>query len=96
MTIAGMQVDLSSVTLDEKFNDAYFKRPAAARREKSEAKFFSRKAETKNAIADNRVADQKTVDSSLLAAIKKEPMLKAYLAASFSLKKGQYPHAMKF
>ena len=49
----------------------------------------------KKAIEGSRVSDQKAVDAALLGAIKGEPMLKAYLAASFSLKKGQYPHALK-
>ena len=36
------KVDISSVTVDEKFNDAYFARPAGPRREKSEARFFDK------------------------------------------------------
>jgi len=32
----------------------------------------------------------------LLAAIKKVPQLKEYLKAKFSLKRGQYPHELKF
>lgn len=43
-----------------------------------------------------RASDQKSVDKSLLAAIKKEDMLAAYLASSWSLSHGQRPHEMKF
>lgn len=46
-------------------------------------------------LPDNKVADQKAVDKEILAAAK-EPLLIAYLKSSFSLKKGQFPHNMKF
>lgn len=36
------QVDLAAVTVDEKFTDAYFARPAVARRDKSEARFMAK------------------------------------------------------
>jgi large subunit ribosomal protein L6e len=41
-------------------------------------------------------AIQNKVDSSLMAAIKSVPDLKAYLNAKFSLSKGDRPHAMVF
>merc|ERR1712216_315510 len=41
-------------------------------------------------------ADQKAVDTALLATIKKTEFLKAYLNAKFSLSKGDAPHEMKF
>jgi large subunit ribosomal protein L6e len=50
----------------------------------------------KKTLAADRVADQKAVDAGLLAAIKKTPLLKAYLNASFALSKGQAPHLLKF
>jgi len=43
-----------------------------------------------------RKADQKAVDTALLATIKKTEFLKPYLNARFSLSKGDAPHAMKF
>jgi len=43
-----------------------------------------------------RKADQKAVDTALLAVIKKTEFLKPYLNARFSLSKGDAPHAMKF
>lgn len=46
-------------------------------------------------VSDKRKADQKTVDAGVLAALT-NPMLKAYLNAKFSLKKGDRPHEMIF
>jgi large subunit ribosomal protein L6e len=43
-----------------------------------------------------RVKDQKEVDKTVLAAVKKVSGLKSYLNASFALGKGEYPHLMKF
>jgi len=47
-------------------------------------------------VSDERKEDQKNVDSQLLTSIKAVPSLRQYLAARFSLKKGQYPHRMVF
>jgi hypothetical protein len=44
----------------------------------------------------SRAADQKTIDKTLLAAIKKEQFLASYLASNFSLRKGDKPHEMKW
>jgi large subunit ribosomal protein L6e len=44
----------------------------------------------------SRAADQKAVDKALLSSIKKEPLLLSYLASSFSLRKGDKPHEMKW
>merc|ERR1712095_239747 len=49
--------------------------------------------------SDQRKADQDAVDKQVLEAIKKHPegaSLKAYMKATFSLSKGQYPHKMAF
>ena len=46
--------------------------------------------------SDERKADQKALDAGLLKAVDKTPMLKAYLAALFTLTKGMKPHEMKF
>lgn len=90
------KVDLTGVTVADKFDDAYFKRPAGARGKKGEAEFFA-KHEEKTQIEASRVADQKETDKLILAAIKKQdPLLKAYLNSNFTLTRGQYPHALKF
>ena len=62
---------------------------------KSEAEFFN-ESQPKKEIKAERVADQKSVDAALLSEIKKTPLLKQYLAASFSLKNGDRPHLLKF
>jgi large subunit ribosomal protein L6e len=50
----------------------------------------------KKKLADGRADDQKSIDKSILAGIKKEPFLASYLSASFSLSKGDRPHEMSF
>jgi large subunit ribosomal protein L6e len=47
-------------------------------------------------LAAGRADDQKSIDKSILAAIKKEPFLESYLGSSFSLRKGDKPHEMTF
>jgi large subunit ribosomal protein L6e len=42
------------------------------------------------------VEDQKAVDKSILAAIKKEAHLVDYLSSSFSLRSSDRPHTMVF
>merc|ERR1712127_1023104 len=85
------KVDISGVSIDDKFDDAYFARPSSGATEKSEKRFFATGDKEKKAPATTRVADQKAVDSAIIAAVAKEPMMKSYLASTFSLKKGQYP-----
>ena len=50
----------------------------------------------KKQVTSVRASDQKSVDKALLATIGKEPHLKEYLASSFSLRKGDRPHEMKW
>ncbi|CAN6609064.1 large ribosomal subunit protein eL6A [Trichomonascus vanleenenianus] len=88
------RVSVDSVNV-EKFNVAYFAREKKAKKAASEEELFGDKAEKKEIKAE-RVTDQKSVDSALLAEIKKTPLLKQYLASSFSLKKGDRPHLLKF
>ncbi|CAR22996.1 60S ribosomal protein eL6 [Lachancea thermotolerans CBS 6340] len=78
----------------EKYNVAYFAREKVTRKQKAEAGFFGEQA--KKEIQSERVEDQKVVDKALLAQIKKTPLLKQYLASSFSLKSGDKPHLLKF
>ncbi|KAG7661407.1 RPL6 [[Candida] subhashii] len=79
-----------------KFNVEYFAREKLTRsQKKSEADLFN-EAAPKKEIKEERVADQKSVDAALLAEIKKTPLLKQYLSASFSLKSGDRPHLLKF
>jgi large subunit ribosomal protein L6e len=50
----------------------------------------------KEELSPARKADQKAVDSKLLAVIKKTEFLKPYLNARFTLSNGQAPHTLSF
>merc|ERR1711935_1255897 len=76
-----------------KVNDVFFKKPKSAKKKDDELFFEKEKEST---IDDARKAIQEGVDKDLVAAIAKTPLLKAYLGAKFSLKKGDKPHAMSF
>lgn len=52
--------------------------------------------EQKKKVASARASDQKAIDQSLLASIKKEQFLGSYLATSFSLRSGDKPHEMNW
>ncbi|SCV04887.1 LANO_0G13608g1_1 [Lachancea nothofagi CBS 11611] len=88
------KVSLEAVDV-EKYNVAYFAREKVTRKQKAEAGFFG-EDQAKKEVQANRVEDQKVVDKALLAQIKKTPLLKQYLASSFSLKSGDKPHLLKF
>ncbi|KAF7727218.1 hypothetical protein EC973_007916 [Apophysomyces ossiformis] len=87
-----VKLDLAGVKLDDaKFNDAYFKKSAVAKKEE-----FLGEEKKKAAFPESKAADQKAVDKALLEVVVKTPFLRQYLASTFSLSKGQFPHAMKF
>ncbi|KAK9474809.1 60S ribosomal protein eL6 [Dipodascopsis tothii] len=89
-------VPVESVSV-EKFNAEYFAHEKKGKKAEGETEFFGdADKKEKKTISETRVADQKVVDKALLAEIKKVPHLKAYLSSSFSLKKGDKPHLMKF
>ncbi|KAJ1851825.1 60S ribosomal protein L6, partial [Coemansia sp. RSA 638] len=50
----------------------------------------------KKAHPAHKIADQKTADKDVVAAVAKVPYLASYLASSFSLSKGQAPHTLQF
>jgi len=92
-------LDISSIKVDDKFNDAYFAKKQEKKAKKSETEFFASDAEKKEKqqkATPEKVADQKAFDAQLLAVVKKVPQLEEYLAARFSLRNGQFPHDMKF
>ncbi|CAN0156877.1 unnamed protein product [Ectocarpus sp. 13 AM-2016] len=88
-----MSVDVSKVTIPAA-DDSYFTREEVATKT-DEDQFFEQGAKVRQGRAYRRKADQKTVDAGVLAAMT-NPMLKAYLNAKFSLKKGDRPHEMIF
>ncbi len=89
------KINVSSLDLS-RFDVPYFAREKKSKKShKSEKDFFDEAGEKKEIKAE-RINDQKIVDKSLIAEIKKTPLLKQYLASSFSLKHGDKPHAMVF
>ncbi|OZJ02910.1 hypothetical protein BZG36_04931 [Bifiguratus adelaidae] len=89
------KVDISSVKVDEKLDDGYFKKPKDTKKKATEEEFFDGEKK-KEAFPESKAADQKNIDKALLAEIKKVPHLAHYLNASFSLSKGQFPHNLQF
>lgn len=88
------KVDISGVDVS-KFDVKYFAKEKSSKAKKSEAELFEEK-EAKKPVNPERVADQKKVDAALISSIKKTPLLKQYLASTFTLKKGDKPHLLKF
>mmetsp|Transcript_9671 Transcript_9671/g.14408 ORF Transcript_9671/g.14408 Transcript_9671/m.14408 type:complete len:179 (-) Transcript_9671:7-543(-) len=88
------KIDLPAIPVD--IDDDYFAREDTQPAKGSEEdKFFAQKQQS-SVVSDKRKADQVTVDKALMPAIEKVSMLKAYLQAKFSLKKGDKPHEMRF
>mmetsp|Transcript_7532 Transcript_7532/g.10928 ORF Transcript_7532/g.10928 Transcript_7532/m.10928 type:complete len:216 (+) Transcript_7532:69-716(+) len=80
-------VDVSAI------NDDFFARQPDAAPSREEE--FS-KATHKAIVSDARKAAQGPVDAALEKAIDGTPLLREYLKAKFSLRTGQYPHALRF
>jgi len=72
------------------------KKDKKEKKEKQEKKKEPVKKEKRVKVEPSRIADQKEIDALLVPKIKKVPLLKKYLRTKFSLKKGQYPHLLKF
>jgi len=90
-------VDMSSVKLDAKFDDTYFKKAKETKKEKPSEEFFSKeKKDEKKPVDPAKQADQKAVDQLIVDAIKKTPHLAAYITSRFTLKRGVFPHQLKF
>jgi len=87
------KLDVSGVDT-KNITDKFFAKVEAKNEKKQE---FLKEAEKKKVdLPAVRKAEQKRVDTAVLAVIAKTPLLKQYLKAKFSLKKGQYPHNLRF
>ncbi|KAL2051747.1 hypothetical protein ABVK25_007903 [Lepraria finkii] len=76
--------------------EGYFTRDKAENK-KGEDQFFRQgEMPKKKKMNSDRANDQKAVDKALLTTIKKEPHLMDYLGSTFSLRKGDRPHEMKW
>ncbi|CAO3639376.1 unnamed protein product [Cunninghamella blakesleeana] len=83
------KIDVASVDAS-KFGDCYFKKSASAKAQ------FAAEGAKKAAFPESKAADQKAVDKAIIDAVVKTPFLRQYLASTFSLSKGQFPHDLKF
>ncbi|CAK7226172.1 60S ribosomal protein L6 [Sporothrix curviconia] len=93
------KVDLAGVDskkIEEIAAPNYFTADKAKEKAGEEAFFQQGEKPQKKAVATTRVADQKAIDKALIANIKKVELLGSYLATSFSLRKGDKPHEMKW
>jgi len=90
------QVDISNAQIDEKFNDAFFKKEKVVKKKGTEEEFFGDNKKSKEPFPESKAADQKALDKAILTSIAQVPSLRSYLTASFSLSKGQFPHTIKF
>ncbi|PIK53804.1 putative 60S ribosomal protein L6 isoform X2 [Apostichopus japonicus] len=88
------KLDISSVKIPGKLDDAYFKRKKL-RTGKRSKNIFDDKKETYE-VSDERRADQKSLDAQIIPLVKKEHLLAKYLQNPFSLRTRQYPHKMIF
>ena len=89
------KVDLKGVDAS-KIDDKLFKKDAASKKA-GESKFFS-EASKKKEVSKGRKDAQKAVDDAILKNIKdsKEPLLRKYLGARFTLGNNDKPHELKF
>ncbi|KAI9887407.1 MAG: hypothetical protein M1823_000744 [Watsoniomyces obsoletus] len=94
------KVDLSGIdekTVDKVAGDGYFARDKGKKGKKGEEEFFAQgEKPEKKRPSSARAADQKTIDKALITTIKKEPHMIQYLGSSFSLRKGDKPHEMRW
>jgi len=94
-----LKVDLAGIDeakIEEISRPKYFTAEKAKEKAGEEAFFKQGEKPQKKEVSSSRAADQKAVDKALIANIKKVDMLASYLATSFSLRKGDKPHEMKW
>ncbi|SPN96765.1 probable ribosomal protein L6.e.B, cytosolic [Cephalotrichum gorgonifer] len=93
------RVDVSSLDaakIEEISQPKYFVGEKEKDKAGEEAFFQQGEKPVKKEVSKTRVEDQKAIDKALIASIKKVEFLPSYLAASFSLRKGDKPHEMKW
>ncbi|KAI9766103.1 MAG: hypothetical protein M1840_006810 [Geoglossum simile] len=94
------KVDLKGIdqkTVEKVACEGYFAREKGKRGKQGEEEFFKQgEKPEKKKPSSTRASDQKAVDKALLTNIKKEPYLINYLGSTFSLRKGDRPHEMKW
>ncbi|KAL8960597.1 MAG: hypothetical protein Q9193_002727 [Seirophora villosa] len=94
-----VKVDLKGIdekTVEKVGEEGYFTREKKEQKAGEEGFFKQGEKPEKKKVASARASDQKAVDKALLGNLKQEAMLLEYLRSSFSLRKGDRPHEMKF
>jgi len=89
------KVDVSGIDT-KNITDAFFEKAEAPEDNKKAGDFLKEDEKKKTVVSAAKKDEQKRVDALLLAVVNKTPLLKHYLKARFSLRKGQYPHNLKF
>ena len=88
------KIKINDFVIPAAVTDSYFKRKRIRAKKGKESLFTPE--ETKFEVTSEMKEIQKTVDTSVIKAIQAREYVDAYLRTKFSLKKGQYPHEMKF
>ncbi|BDD54687.1 hypothetical protein MPDQ_004725 [Monascus purpureus] len=93
------RVDISGVdqkALEKASAPEYFTKEKSQEKKSEEAFFQQGEKAEKKKVASDRANDQKAIDQTILASVKKENFLGSYLATTFSLRNGDKPHEMKW
>lgn len=78
----------------DNITDAVFQNDAKSKKTKK-GEFFQQDQQ-KTVVSEERKQLQKTIDATVSKDVAQVQYLKQYLRSSFSLRKGQYPHMLKF
>ena len=93
------KVSLAGVNA-ESINDEYFAKTKVKAQKKSEEAFFAQEGQQLSEEEKKRIAEKKktqqTVDSALLANIKKVELLRQYIRSRFTLTNNMRPHELLF
>merc|ERR1711912_229516 len=88
------KIDISGVSIPDTLNDDYFRRSKAKKVRHGEGEIFEQK-KAAYVVSEQRKKDQVEVDRQLIGALKANPekkLLCQYLASSFAIRKGMFPH----
>jgi large subunit ribosomal protein L6e len=96
-----VRLNMDNVKIPRHINDSYFKAAKEPKKGKksAEEEIFSTKDKSKKGPTPQRVADQKSIDRQLIAAIKArkdKKVLVKYLRSEFGLRGKRFIHNMKF
>ncbi|XP_015755815.1 PREDICTED: 60S ribosomal protein L6-like [Acropora digitifera] len=88
------KIDIGDFQLPDGLTDELFKRKAKKRKRNED--MFTEETQEDEKPSQEFVEKQEAVDEHILAKIAEVEHLELYMETPFSLKKGQYPHAMIF